>query len=254
MINTEDTTSQPQEQITEEWRIIPDTNDDYGASSLGRVRRETDGHQTYAGRILLGTISKDGYVKVGVRHKGKRITQGAHVLVALAFIGPCPEGMEVNHKDGIKTNNWPDNLEYKTHQENMTHARDVIDVIIPTRRRGDNHPKRLHPELIARGKDHWATRMPEKYKRGADCHASKVKEADVIEILKGFDNVRGSLSRVARKYGMSHVAVKAIVTGRTWAHVRPDILRFPKTMINPSEARNATTIEGEWGGQGLGCQ
>jgi hypothetical protein len=44
---------------------------------------------------------------------------GVHRLVARKYIGICPEGMEVNHKDGNRINNHWTNLEYVTHAENM---------------------------------------------------------------------------------------------------------------------------------------
>lgn len=47
---------------------------------------------------------------------------GVHRLVAAKFIGPCPEGMEINHKDGNKENNHWTNLEYVTHAENIRKA------------------------------------------------------------------------------------------------------------------------------------
>jgi hypothetical protein len=39
-----------------------------------------------------------------------------------AFVGPCPVGFEVNHKNGIKTKNRLWNLEYLTKSENAKHA------------------------------------------------------------------------------------------------------------------------------------
>jgi hypothetical protein len=51
-----------------------------------------------------------------------------HSLVAEAFIGPRPIGLEVRHLDGDSTNNAVDNLRYGTHAENMQdrvkHGRD----------------------------------------------------------------------------------------------------------------------------------
>ena len=56
--------------------------------------------------------------------EGQRVRQvGAHRLVLDAWDGPCPVGMEVNHKDHVKTHNRLDNLEYVTHRENMQLAR-----------------------------------------------------------------------------------------------------------------------------------
>jgi hypothetical protein len=44
-----------------------------------------------------------------------------HVLVAEAFLGPRPEGQEVNHKDFERTNNRLANLEWVTKKENLRH-------------------------------------------------------------------------------------------------------------------------------------
>jgi hypothetical protein len=45
-----------------------------------------------------------------------------HILVAEAFLGPCPHGKEVNHKNGVKPNCRLSNLEYITHPRNMKHS------------------------------------------------------------------------------------------------------------------------------------
>jgi hypothetical protein len=45
--------------------------------------------------------------------------------VADAFLGPCPRGLEVNHKDQQKHHNHADNLEYLTHRENTRRRLEV---------------------------------------------------------------------------------------------------------------------------------
>lgn len=100
----------------EEWRPVMD-----GAlevSSAGKVRRPGKGlaraHDTVA-----------GYPSVSCRIEGKGREFLVHRLVAAAFLGPCPDGKEVNHRDGDKRNNAMDNLEYVTRSENVRHARTI---------------------------------------------------------------------------------------------------------------------------------
>ena len=49
-------------------------------------------------------------------------TMNVHILVAEAFVGLRPEGMQVNHKDGVMLNNHYSNLEYVTPKQNIHHA------------------------------------------------------------------------------------------------------------------------------------
>lgn len=63
-----------------------------------------------------------GYMAVQTKDRGKRKTLYIHRLLAQAFL-PQPFGCnEVNHKDGDKTNNSLENLEWTTHSENLRHA------------------------------------------------------------------------------------------------------------------------------------
>lgn len=72
------------------------------------------------GTIPKGRI-KNGYHLICVQGNWKPI----HRYVAFAFI-PLVEGKTlINHKDGNKSNNCVDNLEWCTHTENMRHARDT---------------------------------------------------------------------------------------------------------------------------------
>ncbi|MEU7338643.1 HNH endonuclease [Streptomyces sp. NPDC007074] len=50
----------------------------------------------------------------------------AHRLVWRHFAGPIPAGLTVNHKNGVKSDNRPANLELATHAEQTAHARQVL--------------------------------------------------------------------------------------------------------------------------------
>lgn len=60
----------------------------------------------------------DGYIRYGFSGVSKTL----HRLVAEFVYGPCPPGKQVNHIDGNKLNNNPDNLEYITAKENIHRA------------------------------------------------------------------------------------------------------------------------------------
>jgi hypothetical protein len=107
------------------WEIVPNTDGKYEVNPNGDVRRRISGRKLKAGELIKPCPNSDGYpcilgpvLTTGVRRKEFKI----HRIVAEVFIGPCPGGLEVNHKDGNKTNNSVDNLEYVSHAENMKHA------------------------------------------------------------------------------------------------------------------------------------
>lgn len=67
-----------------------------------------------------------GYLHVDLSVNKHKYRAMAHRLVWAHFNGPIPPGMEINHKDGDKTNNHPSNLELVTPQENTRHSIDVL--------------------------------------------------------------------------------------------------------------------------------
>lgn len=74
------------------------------------------------GRKLKPQNNGNGYTKVTLTIQGVQIQKYIHRLVAKAFI-PNPENKpQVNHINGIKTDNKVDNLEWCTNQENQIHA------------------------------------------------------------------------------------------------------------------------------------
>lgn len=109
--------------MTIEWRPIPEWPE-YEASSDGQVRRVMLKRGTRGAQHLMArsTAVWGGYPFVSLTRDYRSVGHYVHRLVAAAFLGPCPEGMEVNHKDSNRQNNHVDNLEYVTRAENMLHA------------------------------------------------------------------------------------------------------------------------------------
>lgn len=107
----------------EEWRDCGEGY--YEVSDRGRVRRAKPGPGTHAGRMCKPRLDRYGYHKVTLCVGTGRVTAKVHRIVAEAFLGPCPDGMQVNHIDANKLNNTPSNLEYLTAQDNMKHAFDA---------------------------------------------------------------------------------------------------------------------------------
>lgn len=107
--------------MAEVWRDVAGFKGVYSVSNLGRVRRNV-GFGCHTTRLLSLNTNTNGYYHVSLHNRGTRVVFMVHKLVALAFLGPCPTRLEVNHKSGVKTNNRLGNLEYVTHAENMKHA------------------------------------------------------------------------------------------------------------------------------------
>lgn len=111
----------------EEWKPVPGYEGHYEVSSEGRVRslrRELysdrwAGYRTISERILKATPGGTiGYLSVSLRLNRQRKTHAVHTLVAAAFLGPRPEGMDVMHADDDPQNNRLANLSYGTRSEN----------------------------------------------------------------------------------------------------------------------------------------
>ncbi len=64
-------------------------------------------------------VASHGYATVSL---GRDNSKTLHSLVAEAFLGPCPKGQEVRHKDGLRTNHEASNLEYGTRSQNNIDA------------------------------------------------------------------------------------------------------------------------------------
>jgi hypothetical protein len=86
------------------------------------VNKEGQVFSTKSNIVLKKGIESWGYEMVNLRKNGKPNPHKVHKIVAQTFLGPRPDGFQINHKDGVKTNNHVSNLEYCTPKQNSQHA------------------------------------------------------------------------------------------------------------------------------------
>jgi len=108
------------------WKAVTRYEGIYEVSECGCVRSLDRQIFPKAGPTywLKGVVHKQcknrrGYFKLSLFKNNKEKTFETHRLVMMAFVGPCPEGMEIRHLDGTRDNNHVDNLTYGTLSENQ---------------------------------------------------------------------------------------------------------------------------------------
>lgn len=138
-------------------------------SRCGKIR------SAKSGRILKPWAHRSGHLYVrSSKQMGKSLQ--VHRLVALAFIGDCPENMECCHKDGNPMNNHVDNLEWGCRSKNIR-------------------------DYIAKHNKHWRAAI-----------TYDIAE----QIRAEYSGVHGSQSALARKYGVSRFVISDLVAGKTY--------------------------------------
>lgn len=94
----------------------------YLVSNQGQIKNIKTGH------ILKQSTNGTGkYPHVRLCDDNGCNTKRVHKIVASAFLGETPKGLEINHIDGVKTNNKDTNYEFVTHKRNMEHAKRVLN-------------------------------------------------------------------------------------------------------------------------------
>lgn len=169
----------------ETWKAVVGYEGLYSVSSLGRIRCEIARNRYPVGLIRNGEPNADGYLRISLTKDCKRKKWFVHQLVAIAFIGVIPDKHEVNHINGIKTDNYVSNLEIVTHQRNMQHAQDN-GLWNPVIGRGENHPKAK-----------------------LDCER-------VRAIRQEYASGGVSQPMLAKKYGVTHTLIGMVVRYEVW--------------------------------------
>lgn len=156
-----------------EIRPIP-TIENYGCDREGNI------YSLRKNKILKLCIQSHGYSSYNLSINGKTRSYGGHRLVAMTWLDAVPGKKQVNHKNGIKTDNRADNLEWVSSKENIVHARDKL-------------------------KKYW----------GEQSITSKITEDIVRQIRASTERQQD----IARKIGISYCQVNKIVNRKSWAHV-----------------------------------
>jgi len=164
------------------WIAIEDYEGLYAVSDEGDVMS-----MNYAKSGLPGLMTQTlrrGYPSVFFRKRDKGRWFTVHTLVAKAFIGPRPDGHDINHIDGVKMHNARTNLEYVTKSENQKHACKLLLID----NRGESHSQ------------------------------SKLAEEQVIEIIEALSNGEKN-SVLTKKYDIDPAQISHIKNGTAWRHL-----------------------------------
>jgi hypothetical protein len=169
----------------EEWLPVERANGHYEVSNLGRVRRAVAGRTRRAGGLIKAHPNR-GYLQLHLYcGGGKPVGIKVHTLVAEAFLGPKPSpSHQVNHLDGVKTNNRVANLEWTTPRGNFVHA--------------------INNGLVSpvRGERHAAAKLSERQVRAIRKISREFSQREIAEVL-----------------GIEQTTISAIRSGKTWKHV-----------------------------------
>lgn len=173
------------------WKDIMGYEGLYKISNFGRIKsldrfilRKTGILSRIKEKILKQNINNWGYLLVNLYKNTNAKSIKIHRFVAIHFI-PNPSNLpEVNHIDGIKTNNKLENLEWSNKSLNQIHA----------------YKMGLSTPLS-----------------GEACPRSKLTNQDIINIRMAAD--LQSRASLGRKYKVSPQTISAIILNQTWKHI-----------------------------------
>lgn len=171
--------------FTGTWKHVPE-NTQYIALDDGRV------WSVKRKKFLALSKHMSGYQLVcRMTFNGHHRLRTLHEIIAHTFLGPKPEGMEVNHINSIKTDNRVHNLEYVTRAQNMQKAWDA--------------------GLMENVKT-----IPRPF--GSEHYNSILTESDIPNILE-MKNNKVKYKKIAEIYNVAPTTIRSIFTGRCWSHI-----------------------------------
>ena len=127
----------------EEWRDVPGYEGRYQASSLGRIM------SLLTNKILLECIINGRpFITLYRKEDGTsyKFPIQVHKIITYTFLGETPHGMEIDHINGVKTDNKLSNLEFVTKSENIKRAVKLGLIKPPHRGFKENHSGYINKE------------------------------------------------------------------------------------------------------------
>lgn len=168
----------------------------YWVSNLGNIKTE-NWRNSKRTAILRPAKDERGYFKVALQKDGKLKTYRVHRIVALAFINAVESKPQVNHINGIKTDNRAENLEWCNNSENQLHA----------------YKLGLIPSKKGMPRTNWDA------PKGQDVATSILKDFQVLEIRKRFKKRICTREMLGNEFGVSAATIKDIVLRKSWKHL-----------------------------------
>lgn len=132
---------------------------------------------SHSGKYLTASPDAYGYLRVKLQGKSVKL----HRLVAQHFVEGYDPALTVNHKDGDKRNNTPENLEWVTFSENSQHA----------------HRTGL---INARGENNWNAKV----------------NWEVVRYIRRERSSGKSVTALAKELAVDRQIVQRIAYRRTW--------------------------------------
>ena len=175
---------------SEHWLPVAGWEGLYEVSDLGQVRsldrtiRYRDGRvRLYPGQVLKQNLHPAGYPYIGLSRDGKTTQHLVHWLVAAAFLGPRPAGLQTLHGPGGPQDNRVANLSYGTPaQNNLDRWRDGTQV------------------------------------EGSMCPGAKLTE-DIVRECRVRYAAGEMIKSLAAEFGVNTSTMNVAIHGKTWKHV-----------------------------------
>ena len=122
------------------WKDIPNYESIYQASNLGNIR-SLNYKRTGTIKVLKPALDGKGYLRTALTKNGKSKTIKVHRIIAITFLTLNPDKYQVNHINGIKTDNSINNLEWTDNRLNQIHA---VMLGLVKQKSGNKHHRTKH--------------------------------------------------------------------------------------------------------------